>query len=322
VTGENLEAWAESRSPFLDYGSLGRFMSAKPFIPRLSIRKGENSFPLPDPITPPDVQTWLGPDGGIFSHCSIAEGAFRIDLPMGVSFFFNLEGNEVSAVPSSPVPHPWLLDAYRRCVLPMVLQAQGMELLHASAILASDGVYAFCANSGTGKSTLAFALGQRGYEPWADDALGMTVSPPRAGIECHQLPFDIRLWKDSREAFASALPNSPSRRQFDTNHTGNRESPPLKAIFLLRRESEMKDRNYVLLKRLSIREAFSQLLYHAYCFSLRDMRRKKTMIENYLFLSSRVPVFGLKYRGGFEYLPQVLDQLKPCLEEIESYANA
>jgi hypothetical protein len=297
-------------------------MSPKPSIPRLSIQRGEKALFPQAPVPPSNVQIWHGPDGEIFSHCSLEEGSFRIDLPMGASFLFDSMGREVTAFPIGPVHDIRIRDAYRRGALPMVLQALGMELLHASAILTLNGVYAFCANSGAGKSTLAYAFGQRGYTIWSDDALGMTISPPRAGIECHHLPFDIRLWKDSREAFASRFLNSPSLPQVDANCPADRESAPLRAFCLLRRDSQMKDRDYVLLKRLSIREAFSELLSHAYCFSLLDMRRKKTMMENYFFISSRIPVFELKYRDGFDFLPRVLDALEPRFQEMHSDANA
>lgn len=297
-------------------------MVPKLSISSLSIRKNGKSSPFLVPSTPSNVQTWYDPDGKIFSHCSCVEGGFRIDLPLGVSFFFDSKGKEVTVFPNASIGHEWVRDAYHRCVLPVVLQALGMEFLHASAIIVYGGVLAFCADSGTGKSTLAYALGQRDYKIWADDALGMTVSPPRAEIECHHLPFDIRLWKDSREAFASRLLNSPSLHQADTNDPADRESAPLRAIFLLRRDADMKDRKFALLKRLTIGEAFSELLSHAYCFSLQDMRRKKTMIENYLFISSRVPVFELEYRDGFDSLPRVLDTLEFCIQEIHSDANA
>ncbi len=240
---------------------------------------------------------------------------------MGVSFFFDAKGEKVNAYPNPSVSHEWVRDAYNRCVLPLVLQALGMELLHASAILTSCGVFAFCANSGTGKSTLAYGLGQRGYDVWADDALAFTSSEADAVIRCHHLPFNIRLWNDSIENFASHSLNALSPTEFYPMKHRSVELEPLKAIFILRRVSNMKGWRCVNLKRLPFGESFSTALSHAYCFSLQDIERKKMMLQNHLDLSSRVPVLELQYRDGFVFLPQVLDELEPYFEEVFSDAG-
>ena len=50
---------------------------------------------------------------------------------------------------------------------------RGWEALHASAVLSPQGVVAFCAGSGTGKSTIARGLSERGYQLCADDAVAV-----------------------------------------------------------------------------------------------------------------------------------------------------
>ena len=48
-------------------------------------------------------------------------------------------------------------ETFERGVLPLALQARGIQVLHASGIETPQGVVAFCARSQTGKSTLAYA---------------------------------------------------------------------------------------------------------------------------------------------------------------------
>jgi hypothetical protein len=73
-------------------------------------------------------------------------------------------------------PHPGVAaDELQRLLLdqvvPRVLAGQGHSVLHASAVLAPQGVLAFVGDSGVGKSTLAARLAAAGLPVMADDAL-------------------------------------------------------------------------------------------------------------------------------------------------------
>src|SRR5919106_5320553 len=108
----------------------------------------------------------------------------------------------VNDAPEVEVWRDSILDAYYRSVLPMALQAQGAEVLHASAVLTPRGVLALCARSGTGKSTLAYGLSRRGYPLRADDAVAFENSG--AQINVRPLPFSIRLRPDAAAFFDQA----------------------------------------------------------------------------------------------------------------------
>jgi hypothetical protein len=68
----------------------------------------------------------------------------------------------------------------------------------------------------------------------------------------------------------------------------------------------------VTVERVSPSSAFPRLLGHAYCFSLQDAERKRRMIERYLDLAARVPIFELRFQAGLDHLDKMLD----ALEEI------
>src|SRR5207245_620438 len=68
-------------------------------------------------------------------------------------------------------------------VLPNVSLARGREALHASAVETPLGILAVAAPSGTGKSTLAGELMNRGWPLFADDVL--VLSRGSGGVEAH-----------------------------------------------------------------------------------------------------------------------------------------
>jgi len=212
-------------------------------------------------------------------------------------------------------PHPsagrgLVEDAYIRIVLPLALQVQGMEVLHASAVCSPRGVVAFCAESGTGKSTFAAGLGERGYRPWADDAVAVDTSSIL--VTSARLPFRLRLRPASQAFFRSergAIAASSEAPWGDAV-----ERMPVAALCLLRRTDYVG--KGVAVERLCASAALSALLAHAYCFSLRDPDRKCSMIRHLVNLATGVPVFEVRIQSGLERLPEVLDDVEHTLLSV------
>lgn len=114
-------------------------------------------------------------------------------------FQFVENESHVTAYIFEQTKHELIYDTYYRIALPLILQARGKEVIHASAIISGDQITVFCANSGTGKSTLAYALYLRGYELGADDAVAIEII--RSKAIAVPLPFRIRLLADSERIF-------------------------------------------------------------------------------------------------------------------------
>lgn len=227
-------------------------------------------------------------------------------LPGVGTFLFGPERSEVVAHPESSASQALIEDAFRRTVLPMALQVLGREVLHASAVLGPKGVLGLCAVSETGKSTLAYALGQRGFEPWADDALAFDVDA--SSVEAVPLPFALYLRPASAQHFG--LSSEPEAPVFLSQQT--RERAPLTALFVL---EGRKDPANGLAERLPPVAAFPALLAHAYCFTLADVERKGRMMRAYLDLAARTPVFRLRVVRGLERLEATLDALEDAIGE-------
>jgi hypothetical protein len=203
-------------------------------------------------------------------------------------------------------------ETYCRSVLPMVLQACGTEVLHASAVQ-TGGVVALCGTSGVGKSTIAFAMSRRGHRIWADDAVAIDLSGQ--SLVALPLPFEMRL-RPRAAAFFGVEPQAAG----DASPAGPMDqadpSPaPLTALCVLSRGEEERRGWGVRIERLRPSAALPTLLAHAYCFSLEDPGLKRAMVQHYMELAGRVPVFALRFRPGLELLPLILDEIERVARE-------
>jgi hypothetical protein len=257
------------------------------------VRAGAPSLPRLDG---PGVETWLDRDGAAAAYGGSVAGRHWMFLPGVGSFTFTNQAESVEAFAEEAVSDALVEDSFRRIVLPMALQARGGQVLHASGVVGSDGVVALCAVSETGKSTLAFGLGSRGFRLWADDAVAFELG--ETDVRALPLPFTLRLRPESAEYFGS---NGGSETELG-------DPAPLAAICVLERLPG-GDGDPVEIARLDSVEAFPAVLTHAYCFSLKDPDRKRSLVHEYLELVTRVPVFRVRLREGLQRLAAILDAI-------------
>jgi hypothetical protein len=277
-------------------------------IPRLLI--GDDPAHGVDLADAPDVEVWRGAGGSVVAYGTILDGQHWIDMPGVARFRFGRRSRSVMARPH-PAAGPGLVeDAYRRTVLPLALQVQGTEVLHASAVRSPRGVVAFCAESGTGKSTLAAALGERGYPLWADDAIAVDTS--NIPVMTVRLPFRLRL----RPASAAFFGGERAARVAgpEVPEEGAAERVRVAALFVLQRTDRVA--GAVSVERLCASAALPAVLVHAYCFSLREPDRKRRMLQHYVRLVTGVPVFEVRIESGLERLPEVLDGIEQALVRV------
>lgn len=195
-------------------------------------------------------------------------------LPGVAAFRFDAEG----AVVASPAggSQAEVRDVWLRSVLPLVVQARGTQVLHASAVAGPDRrIIALCGVSTAGKSTLAAALAERGHELVADDALPFTVEGD--AVLAHPLPFALRL----RE------PVALDARLVRSRETGAAEGP-LAAVVLLEPGPVGPA-----LEPVPAADAVGALMPHAYCFALDE--GKEALVGAYTALAAAIPVRRLRY---------------------------
>lgn len=264
--------------------------------------------PLPDP-SHEGVETWREHDGSIcaLGHVERGERWFRL---FGVASFRFGPAGAVVAVVDDDRDLDAVRDAYRRSVLPLVLQWRGLEVLHASAVRAPHGVVALCAVKETGKTTLAYALSRRGYALWADDAVVVDApaEPAAAAVHVRQLPFGMRLRPASATFFGHDRGAANGRAHVSGVAGDFTDAVPLAALYVLARDEGVASGAEV--RRLSAAAALTAVLAHAYCFSLEDPTRKGRMMSQYLALVSRVPVYEVRFATGLDRLPAILDAIE------------
>lgn len=261
--------------------------------------------PLPDERDPATV-VWADYSGRPSAYFYRAGGEYWAYIPVVGAFRSGVDGR-ILAVPNEDVSESLVLDTYRRTIVPMTLQLLGRQVLHASAVETPEGVIGFCADSQTGKSTIAFGLGRRGYRVCADDALAFETS--NSGARVFELPFSIRLRPASAEYFATPVPPAPELGPGGLISIGEKAAR-LSALCILSRQPEGGG---VELGRLSAEAVVQRLLPHAYCFTLLDADLKRRTVEEYLCLAARVPVYDVRFAAVLDELPLLLAEIERVL---------
>lgn len=240
------------------------------------------------------VNVWRDDEGVPFAEAAVHDEGYRLEW-RGIGVLTFAPGSaRVRLWPSPGVEAAAARSDVLHLVQPVILQALGHHTLHASAVRLPAGVVAFCGISSTGKSTLAFALGQQpGLLQIADDALVLTMANGRIAV--HALPFRSRLRAASREFF------SPSAR----SAAGPQARPAaerLLAIFVLQPPGSD---HAIDLMRIGATQAFTALLAHAHCFDESDRAAVASLVQAYLALADAVPVYRLGYPRDFARLGAV-----------------
>jgi hypothetical protein len=275
---------------------------------KLKIRAPRSVHALP-PVDLGRAETWRDANDNICAYGYVAERRCWMHFPGFATYRFSATRSEVTAFPMRPGRTDVVCDVYQRSVLPMVMQVQGHEVLHASAVLHGGELVAFCGRSGAGKSTIAYGLSRRGYRQWADDTVALRRVDGR--VRTIALPFGVRLRPGPARYFG--LPSKrelplpvlqrPSRRRAS--------SMPLSTLFVLEQvDRASAECEAVAVRPLAASEFFTAVLPHAYCFSLHSLARKRRMIRQYLDFGSRMRTFRIRFAGELARLPAVLDSIE------------
>lgn len=275
-----------------------------------------NTAGVNGPATSP-TECWRDRDGGIVAQGYSTTADYRLRFPHFATYRFGRTPGAVTAIPEAATSIEALRDRHRRSVLPLALQALGLETLHASGIALPEGVIALCGFPRTGKSTIAYGLHRRGYTLWADDSV---VFYSGHTIETIPLPFLMRLRPASLAHFGPAALPFDLGGQLPERRPASGAPAPLAAVFILTRSGPDENAPGRRLQRLGRAASFQAVLAHAQCFSLRERARKQRMLRTYLTLADQVPVVELGFQPGFAKLASVLDAIEQEIGAIVSGA--
>ena len=262
-------------------------------VPRLRVA----AFETAPPDTASHVERWDTNDGHAIEGYRTADGVGWIAVSRIAAYRFAAEGPVEAASlggDDAAVEDTWL-----RSVLPLVVQARGTQVLHASAVRGPAGVLALCGISTAGKSTVAAVLRSRGHSVVADDALGFEVESEK--VMALPLPFRLRLRPASVEALGlpalAHVADEPAA------------AAPLVAVVLL----EPADAGPVTLKAIAASEAVGALMPHLYCFALEE--GKERLVESALGLACAASVHRLAFVRSFGQLAAQVECVEALMAE-------
>lgn len=239
-----------------------------------------------------DSDRWVGSQG--LYMCWKEAGCFLVR-----------SGQEIIVEPVSDATEQVLRLCLLGPVLGALLHQRGMLVLHASAVVISDGVVAFLGESGEGKSTTAAALHARGYSIMADDivaldlsAIGAPMVPP-AFPRLKFSPQSAAALNYSLETLTEFHPED-HRREYRAVEGFPQMPLPLKAIYVLAEGTSLG------IERLHSQEAFVELVRHSYAASLlKTVGATSAHFHQCVDVVKFVPIYRLRRQLSVAVLPEV-----------------
>ena len=221
-------------------------------------------------------QRWFDHQERLIATGGRTDRSWWMHWPGLATFWFGETGN-VRAESHAPGREHDLQDIFTRGVTPVVLLARGFEGLHASAIDAGDGTAAaLVGTSGTGKSTIAFAVASTGLRHLADDTV--VYQTTGGSPTTFELPFPVRIDASVRHSL-SAVVQPPDVSVIVPG-------PRLGRIYHLVRDESI-DPSHPVLAAVPPARRFEVLLAHAHPFEMGSEERRRASMES-LFTLARV----------------------------------
>ncbi|HEY6816882.1 MAG TPA: hypothetical protein VI168_15205 [Croceibacterium sp.] len=202
--------------------------------------------PAPEPASRPLVEVRLGPvpevlPGAQRPYGGIQAAGDAVLLTVRDTARYLVRGGREILV--DPFPHAaernvrlFLLGS----ALGILVHQRGLLPLHANAVVAGGGAYAFAGHSGAGKSTLAAHFARRGYEVLCDDVCVVGFDEAGVPLAWPGLPR-LKLWADAAAAFGhDSASLDRAVEGLDKYHvplapTGEQRPVPLRRLYLLAR---------------------------------------------------------------------------------------
>lgn len=268
----------------------------------------------------PVSNIWRDEDGTVIAYGFSQQNELRLHFPHVANYHYSYGSGFVRAAPSGNVSPDTIRDIYYRSVVPLLLQASGGVVLHASSIAVAGKVVGFCGLSGVGKSTLAFALSHLidGAEHWGDDALSMSING--STVDTFRLPCPVRLKDASFSYFLGEgyrLPDTYSQFLSD-NYVHEQRPGHLSCLFILNPGTTVSPDEPPSVLQMKPGEAFAQLLTHAYCFDPHDREKRQAMLLAFMEILSRIDVYRLDFRHDFAQINILTDTVRQTLCSSES----
>ncbi len=276
--------------------------------PRWRLSTVAESLPMRDPVALGDELIYGEVHARLFAH---REG-HRIVVDDTGEFDLEPEGHIIVAPKQGAWP-----DFVRAHILGRVLATSlfhaGHLPLHGSAVQTREGVIAFLAPKGFGKSSLALALVKGGASLVSDDLLSVEPGTPPLALPGIR---SLRVREDTVEAVGVEAAATPTREgKVALNQNAGRMAPdrplPLAAIFLIAPTLQPMLPNEPAVIRTPFAPvlAAAALVAHVKIGRMLGAAAAASMLERAAIISRMVPVHQLIVTRDLNRLPEAASQL-------------
>jgi hypothetical protein len=237
-------------------------------------------------------------------------GRFLFHVP-SVARFLLSGGREIIFEPAAGVEPADVAIFLVGTVFGILLHQRGEIVLHASAVRVAGKAVLFCGASGTGKSTLAAALAQRGFPLVSDDLCAVTLT---AGVPMVQPDGrHLKLWAQAIEKLDLAgRRGAPVRKQLEKFFVEPGEAfgepLPLGAVYVLR---EARPPHKLGIERPNVVDAALILRRNAYRpLLVNRMEQKADYFHAATAIANAAGIFHLTRALNFAAMPEVVGWLE------------
>ncbi len=260
---------------------------------------------------------------GWFSRSVLDDGSHHVRWDTVGEFVVSADGRRMlcrrldSAEPASF--HVYMLGQ----ALSYALVQQGLEPLHATAVVLDGEAVAFLGGNAFGKSTLAACFLARGGRMLTDDLL--IVRESDGIVRAYPGPARLKLFPGIARRLLGNVGGAP-RMNVDTrklilplDSTGVCATPaPLRAIYSVAPPRDAARRPHVAVERVSRRRAFVELLRGTLNRRSRGPARRTRQFSTLARIVETVPIRTLSFPRSLERLTEVCDAVLDDLAEGRS----
>jgi hypothetical protein len=258
------------------------------------------------------IHQWKSPDDVVTIACAKRGDEYLLRFPRIADFHIRPAAHLVRVFPGPNSPKEIIAQMLLDQVIPRLLFHKGRMVMHASAVVLSNGLaVAFLGNSGLGKSTLAASFHRSGARLVTDDCLLLEKrGSSLVGIPAYP---SLRLWPDSMAALLTGtgryLPVAHDTGKFrmtvDSGQAG-KGPVPLSALFILGESSDAPANDAVQYEPVRGNTVMMAMIESAFVLDLvsREVVRRNFEVVGEV-AQAGLPVYTLNYSRRYALLPKV-----------------